>query len=279
MKTPAFIFISTIIAVLLISLSQLGVTAQTQPPQPVDSNAAEPENPTSRRRIDFVKTADFYLRDGQFITGKLIEDDKSKITIEQLSGSTIKVVTYNKREVDTRTIHINNVPEHKFYEELGDYFSGRTWDFRDDPDDFIQAARAYEMAKAAAISSERRQEDIDRLQAKIDKLQSDKQTWTEQMRDRAELKKLEFTATFDERIKDLEGRFGRTTQLLDETLQRFDTFAKQSNKTLDGLQKGLSGLSSDISRRMETIEQRIENNRRLIDDIDRYRYYDRRYYY
>jgi hypothetical protein len=283
MRSPAVILTLIMIAVSFPSLSEprlVGVTAQGQPPPSADPDSSRfiGVEPESRPRIGVVRTADFYLRDGQFITGKLLDDDKSKITIERRQGSTVDVLTYTKKEVDTRTLRISSTPEYKFYEELGDYFAGRTWDFRDDPDDFIGAARAYETAKAAAVASERKQEDIDQIQTKIDKLNSDKQTWTKQMQDRSELKKLEFQATSDERIKDLENKFDKNTQLLDEALQRFDAFAKQTNKSLDGVQKGLSGFSSDFSRRMQDLEKQIENNRRMIEDIDRYRYYGRRYY-
>jgi hypothetical protein len=268
MKTPTLIITSVGFVLVLLTLPDSSVTAQLQS-----------ESETQRPRIEFVKTADFYLRDGKFVTGKVIEDDKSKITVESRAGSAVEVLTFTKKEVDTRTLRINTMPQYRFYEELGDYFAGRTWDFRDDPDDFIQAMRAYELAKAAAVDSERRQEDIDEIQGKIEKLKSDKETWTQQTKDRAELKKLEFEATFDERTKQLENRFDATNQLLDQALKRFDAYVKQTNGNFDNLQKNLSGLNTDIARRIQSLEERIENNRQLIDDLGRYRYYGRRYYY
>jgi len=277
MKTSGLIITTTVLAVLLLTVVQPNVAAPAQDETDLDANLAQARS-AQRPRIEFIRTVDFYLRDGQFVTGKVVEEDKSKITVEQRDGSAIKVLTYTKKEIDSRTVHISNVPEHRFYDQLGDYFAGRTWDFRDDPDDFIGAVRAYEMAKAAATKSERRQEEIDQIQSKIDKLQADRQTWTEQVRDRAKLKELEFQATFDQRIKDLEKRFDQTTQLLDQALERFDTFAKQTDKNFDGLKQNLSDLNGDITGRIRVLEERVENNRQLIDDIGRFRY-DRRYYY
>jgi len=276
MKTSAIIITTTTLAVLLLTVVQSNVAAPAQDETDLDINSAQVRS-FERPRIEFIRTVDFYLRDGQFVTGKVVEEDKSKITVEQRDGSTIKLLTYTKKEVDSRTVRISNVPEHRFYDQIGDYFAGRTWDFRDDPDDFIGAVRAYQMAKAAATKSERRQEEIDQIQAKIDKLEADRQTWVEQVRDRAKLKEFEFQATFDERMKDLESRFDQTTQLLDQALERFDVFAKQTGKNFDGLKKNLSDLNGDITGRLQVLEERIEKNRQLIDDVGRFRYY-RRYY-
>ncbi|MHC4159506.1 MAG: hypothetical protein ACYSSO_10555, partial [Planctomycetota bacterium] len=90
----------------------------------------------SRLRPNFVRTADFYLRDGKLIFGKLVSEDKNKITIEQLDASKIIVATYSRRDIDPRTLQVKNVSDYKHYFDLAQYFSSRTWDFRDDPDDF-----------------------------------------------------------------------------------------------------------------------------------------------
>jgi hypothetical protein len=276
MKTPATIITAAALPVILILVSQPNLSAQEQSQPSPDANSAA-SAPQWRPRIEFVKTVDFYLKDGRLISGRLLDQDASKIVMEQRVGSALKVTTYLRKDVDAVTMHVSSIPEYRFYDELGDYFAARTWDFQDDPDDFIAAARAYELAKSAAIAGERRQEDVNEIQEKLDKLRADKERWTEQMRDRAELKKLEFDATFDKKLKGVEDRIDRVTAALDETLGRFDAFAKQTSQNFNGLRKNASDFSADISRRMETLEQRVENNRRLIEGLGSYRYY-RRYF-
>jgi hypothetical protein len=277
MKTPAIIITTILITVTLLPTVVYQTTAWAQneelPETVPDANAAA----ISRPRMDFVRTVDFYLRDGQFITGKLIEEDKSKIIVERINDSAIEVETYAKKDIDSVTINISATPEHKFYESLGDYFAGRTLDFRNDPDDFIQAIRAYTKARDIARQSQRRDREIDDIQTKIDRLEADRKVWTEQAQNRAELKKLELEATLGDRLEELENRLNANNQALDETLKRLDAFAKQTKATFDNVQKNINDLNDDISRRMQVLGERIENNRQLIDDIERYRRY-RRYY-
>jgi len=128
-----------------------------------------------RARTDFVKMANFYLRDGKLVFGKLLSEEKNKITVERLEESRIVVSTYSKREIDSRTLQTRNVPEVRYYIELAEYFSGRTWDFRDDPDDFIQAIRCWEKAKQSIAETQGQDsERIVEINKKINRVQADR---------------------------------------------------------------------------------------------------------
>ena len=130
---------------------------------------------TTRPRVGPVKMVDFYLRDGEkLVFGKLVSEDRNKITVEHLDESRIIVSTYSKREIDTRTLNIKNTSQVKYWLDLVEYFSGRTWDFRDDPDDFIQAIRCCEKAKQAITDSGRRSSGrIEQIDRKIEQLKAD----------------------------------------------------------------------------------------------------------
>ncbi|MBN1795090.1 MAG: hypothetical protein JW804_00295 [Sedimentisphaerales bacterium] len=271
MKTQIKILISLLIAGLLLVIIPLKIMAQPQSDLSQDQNRPQPYE----RRLAFVKEADFYLRDGQFVTGRLIEEDKYKVVVEQLEGSELVVRTYSKREIDTRTLDIGNIPEIRYFEQLGDYFASRTWDFRDDTDDFIQAIRSYEKAKRATVQADRREDEIKELEAKIDELKKDRQVWAEQVEDRAKLKKLEFDATFDERMKQLERQVLQNYKITEVVSGRIEEYIRQSEKNFRGFDQELSKVKTNFSRSISDIERKIEENRQLIRDVNRYYYYPR----
>ena len=253
-------------------LSQESRGAETK--QTIAGTAQETEKP--RPRMNFVKMADFYLRDGKLIFGKLYSEDKNKITIDRLDGSRIVVSTYSKREIDTRTLHIRSIPEAKYYLDLAEYFAGRTWDFRDDPDDFIQAIRCYEKAKQSVAESQGQDsEKIEQINEKIKQLQADRQVWIREATSRAKLKKLEFEAVIETRIKELEDKVKADSRQVNESIERLDKIVADMKYNYQKLGESISRMNRDISRQLEILEDRIEDNRWL---IERRLLWYRRYY-
>ena len=257
------ILTSTGMLILVITLSYLhsNLYAQTNQEQsPAETEQAATETPRetnqSRPRMNFVKMADFYLRDGRLVFGELLSEDKNKITVKQLDESRIIVSTYSKREIDTRSLHIKNTPEFKYYIELAEYFAGRTWDFRDDPDDFIQAIRCYEKAKQSITDTQRQKDEIEQIDKRIEQLQSDKKNWIRQVESRANLKKLEFEAEAEKRITELEEKVSETTRQLDESIAEI-------KENYQKIETGISQINKELSRQNE----QIRANRKLIDRI------------
>lgn len=227
----------------------------------------------SRPRIEPVKMADFYLRDDEkLVFGKLVSEDRNKITVEHLDGSRIIVSTYSKREIDTRTLHIKNISEVKYWLDLVEYFSGRTWDFRDDPDDFIQAIRCCEKAKQFLTKSAGKDSGrIEQIDKKIEQLKADRDAWAKEVESRAKLKKLEFEATFDTRLKELEDNFVTSNQKLD----KMTADMKENQQRLENL---VADLDLAVGEQVDILRGEIDTNRRIIERIDRM-WYPRRYYY
>lgn len=251
--------------------------AQTMPSESnieKEQTVFETPRKTTRPRMDFVKMVDFYLRDSEkLVFGKLVLEDRNKITVERLDESRIIVSTYSKREIDARTLRTKNIPEAKYYLELADYFSGKTWDFRDDPDDFIQAIRCWEKAKQSIAETQGQDsERIVEINKKIKRLQADRKVWVREVQSRAKLKKLEFEATIETRIKELEDKVAASSQQVDETM----TDMKDNRQKLE---RGISEIDRVLSERLEMLEDEVETNSRIIDRIDRTLNYYPRYYY
>lgn len=217
-------------------------------------------------KINIVKTAEFYTRDGKLISGRLLSENKNKITVEKLEGSAVVVSTYSRKEIDSRTLSIKKLPEHKYYLELAEYFAGRTWDFRDDADDFIQAIRCYEKAKQSMLETQDPDsEKIGQIDLSLQHLQADKELWTKQVQSRAELKKLEFEAELESRIEELKDKVDASIQQLNESTERFNKIAADIEDNFQKLQQDIAKMDENFSRQLKILEDRIEDNRRLID--------------
>lgn len=231
----------------------------------------------ARPRMNFVRMADFYLRNGKLISGKLLSEDKSKITVERLDASTIVVSTYSKREIDSRTLRTKKVLEYKYYLELAEYFSGRTWDFMDDADDFIQAIRCYEKAKQSLVETQGQDsEKIEQINQSLEQLQADRQVWITEVKSRAQLKKLEFEAVFESRIKELEDKVNANIQQVNESMERLSSIAADIEDDYQELREDISQIDENLTRQLKILEDRIEDNRRLINR--RYRRHPWLYY-
>ncbi|MFB0524511.1 MAG: hypothetical protein ACETVZ_03155 [Phycisphaerae bacterium] len=240
---------------------------------------------TLRPRMSIIKTVDFHLRSGELVYGKQVSEDKNMITVEKLDESRVVVSTYSKREIEPRTLQTKTVPEYKYYLDLAEYFSARTWDFRDDPDDFIQAIRCCEKAKQLVLETPTPDsEKIQQINEKIQKLQADRQVWETEVRSRAELKKLEFEAEIENRLKELENKVNVDSQQIGKSLEQFDEFLTEMKDNYQRLEQNISAITQDLSRRLNVLADRVEANTRLIDPFrwglyPRYYYNYRPYYY
>jgi len=230
--------------------------------------------PKPRPRMRYLRVADFHLiKDDRLVYGKLLSEDKTRITLEEPDKSKIVVNTYDKKEIDLRTLHTRNVPEARYYLELAEYFAGRTWDFTDDPDDFIQALRCYERAgQSIAEIYGQESERLNEIEEEIKRLKADRQVWTREVQSRAKLKELEFEAQIEKRLKELEDKVEASVQQVNRT-------AEQVSENYQTLERAVSDLAEDASRQLQILEDHILLNKRALDDLLRTTYYYPRYHY
>jgi len=254
----------------------LAVTAITllQADQPGDANGVRAEASETpivaarpRSRADVITMADFYMRDGNAVSGKLISDDSTQVVIEQLHDSVISTRTYSKREIDTRTFRKRPVPEWSYYTQLAEYFAARTWDFRDDPDDFIGAIRCYEKARESLRADGANEAKIAEIDRAIQKLKRDKEVWTDQVESRAKLKKLEYDAEAENRLKQLEKQIAESSVKLNESIKYLDKTAADMKEDYQRLEKSISDLNKDFVRQIQNLQVRIANDEVVINDI------------
>jgi hypothetical protein len=238
--------------------------AETTLPSPTGQGA-------SRARMSTIRTVDFYLKDGKLIFGKLIAEDRNKVTVEQVEESTLIVGTYSKRDMDAKTLQVKTIAESKYYEDLAEYFAGRAWDFKDDPDDFIQAIRCYERArKLITGASELDAERIKQMGDKVAQLEADRIVWEKQAQGRAKLRELEFQSQFETRFKELGEKIEASSQKIEQAVARLDKAVTDVQQNHDKLEKSLPALEQDLRRRLDVLGQEVETNRRLLDPFNAY---------
>ncbi|UCG57630.1 MAG: hypothetical protein JSU70_22535 [Phycisphaerales bacterium] len=226
---------------------------------------------TSRQRANLVRTVDFHLRTGDLVFGKLVDEDRNKISVERVAESKILVSTYSKREIDSRTLQTKTVPEYKYYLDLADRFSRQTWDFRDDPDDFIQAIRCCEKAKQSMEGSVSQDaEKLAEIDKKIKKLQADREVWAREVESRAKLKKLEFEAEFEKRFDQLEEMVKTSSEKVDETVTRLDGSITEMEGFQQRLDQNLAMMDARLAQELNVMANRIEANTSLIDPFRMY---------
>jgi len=250
-------------------IMQRVLQAAKRPAEPPVQAAPSPTTP--RDAVPAVKTADFYLKDGRLIYGKLITEDRNKITVEQIEGSKIIVATYSKRDIDPRSIQTKTITESRYYQDLAEYFAGRTWDFEDDPDDFIQAIRCYERTKRLITGdSEMNRQRIAEIDRKIAQLTADRELWTKQVESRAKLKELEFQAEYETRLVQLEERLDARIKQIDQTLEKLNKTVTTVQENQQKLEQVIPAMEQDLRRRLDILGSDVEATRRMMDPFSFY---------
>lgn len=220
-----------------------------------------------RARVDSVTMVDFYMRDGNTVSGKLLSDDATQLVVEQPFESTVTTKTYSKREVDTRTVRTRPMFEWQYYSRLAEYFTARTWDFVDDPDDFIEAIRCYEKAKQSLQAGGADSEKIADIDKAIKKIRDDREVWTREVESRAKLKKFEYDAEAENRLKKLERSVAESNVKLNESLKALDKTAEDIKKDYQNIDKTIGDLNKDMVKQINSLQVQINDNRILINNL------------
>jgi hypothetical protein len=270
MKRMIILTITAIVMVLL--LNGLAVSVG----EPNNTGTAVPAAPTAeapitiakpRVRVDTVTIVDFYMRDGNTVSGKLLSDDSTQLIVEQPYESTIVTKNYSKREVDTRSVRTKPMQEWQYYVKLAEYFAAKTWDFVDDPDEFIIAIRSYEKAKQLLQASGADAEKIADIDKALKKVRDDREVWTKEVESRAKLKKLEYDAEAENRLKKLERTIAESNVKANESIKYLDKTAEELKKDYANLEKTVGESNKDMVKQITDMQQLIVDNRSLINNL------------
>jgi hypothetical protein len=220
-----------------------------------------------RPRAESVIIADFYLKDGNTVSGRLISEDKNQVVVEQPEESTLATKTYGKKDIDMRSYSTRPMLESKYYAGLAEYFTAKTWDFVDDPDDFIEAIRCYEKAKQSLIYSGADKEKIQEIDNSIAKVKKDRDVWTSQVETRAKLKTMEYNAEAENRLKRLEKQINESNARLNDSMKTLDKTIADLKSSNEQMQATIMNMNKDFSAKMNDLQAQIFANRAAINDL------------
>jgi hypothetical protein len=264
MARVIFLTVTVITLVLLVN----GFAASVDEP---NKGAAISETPITlvkqKARVDSVTMIDFYMRDGNTVSGKLLRDDVTQFLVEQPFESEVITKTYSKREVDTRTVRTRQMPEWQYYVRLAEYFSAKTWDFVNDPDDFIGAIRCYEKARQSLQAGGAEAEKLADIDKAIKKVQDDRAVWTREVESRAKLKKLEYDAEAENRLKKLERSVAESNAKLSESVKSLDKTAEGLKNDYKNIDKTIGDSNKDLVKQINNLQSQINDNRVLINNL------------
>jgi flagellar biosynthesis chaperone FliJ len=166
-----------------------------------------------RKPIEKVQLISFNLAGGQRISGKVVSEDPYQIEIDEIRGSKILLTTYSRSDIDKNSVVYKPVSELDYWRDTGKYFLQKVWDFQDDPDEYMQAIRCYQKARTVAeeaVGADHKL--VTELDEKIDQIQKEMTNWAEQVKSRAELRKLEVLSTFDVRMQKIQEQINANTE-------------------------------------------------------------------
>jgi hypothetical protein len=251
----------SITAIILVSLA-ISFAAISEP-----NGSAQRATVARRPRTEAVTMAEFYMRDGNAVSGRLLSEDNTQVVIEQPADSALVTKSYSKRELDPRTLKTRPMPESQYYTRIAEYFAARTWDFRDDPDDFISAIRSYEKAKRSLEASGADVERIAEIDRAIKKLEDDREVWTKQVESRASLRKLEYEAEAEKRLRAVEKQVAEASVKLNESIKYLDKTVSDIRNENKQLEITITNINKDFVRQINDLRTRLTNDEMLLNDI------------
>jgi hypothetical protein len=263
---PAFVA-SGLIFLLAILLADMSAYSEEIKKHIQDSNTLS----VRRKPIEKVQLISFNLTGGQRINGKLVSEDPYQIEIDQVKGSRILLSTYSKNDIDKTSIIYRTVSELDYWRDTGKYFLQKVWDFQDDPDEYMQAIRCYQKAKAItedALGSDHKL--VTELDEKIDEIEKDMDKWAGQAKSRLEMRNLEVLSTLDVRLQKFQEQISANSD---------DIAAIRQELAAAGDYNELRNKIAGNELAIKLLDQRLLKFESELDDLWRGYRYQPRYYY
>jgi hypothetical protein len=227
-----------------------------------------------RKPIEKVQLISFNLTGGQRINGKLVSEDPYQIEIDEVRGSRIVLSTYFKSGIEKNSIIYKTVSELDYWRDTGKYFLQKVWDFQDDPDEYMQAIRCYQKARAIAedaLGGDHKL--VAELDEKINEIEKDMDKWAGQAKTRADLRKLEVLSTLDVRLQKIEEQISANSDDIAAIRQEL-----ANNAAAAGDYNELRNKIAGNELAIKLLDQRLLKFETELDDIRQVYRYQPRYY-
>lgn len=252
--------VKRLFAVLMIALMLHGTATAVVYAQEQQATApAAQEQAESDEKVaiggDKISLVELELK-GRTITGRLISETEEVMKVKVLGAGEIgyskKLINNVKRRSVTRDV---------YYEMVGDYYANRTWDFKNDLEDFIQARKNYARALLYARSEERKME----LREKYENIKKEREEWHRENVKQEELRKAEKEAQTAELEKEL-------TRKQLENLESMRAYRQR----IFQLEDAVGQLSREVQR-LRSLVFELEDELSDLESV--YYRYGRGYYY
>jgi hypothetical protein len=250
-------------AAILATLALPVVSADIAPaakPLATDANA-----PVRKPAAEMVRMVSFRLKDGRTVSGRVMNDDRTQVTVSEPSAGVLVSGSYSRLDMEPRSINYQTVSEYQYWLNTGQYFEARTWDFKDDADEFAQALRCYQTAgDIAAAAMGKDSTAAQEAQARIRKLLDSRQRWIEDVTPRARMAELEFKSTLATRLQEL----SQSISALQTGVDQLKLSATANEQKLADYQRTvdekLSRMADDIRRNYEYIRDNMYRTNTII---------------
>jgi hypothetical protein len=236
-------------ATLVLIASAIAVAAD---PAPVarsvsDSNRPGATAPVRKTASEMIRMISFKLKDGRAVSGKIVSDDRSQVTIAETTGGKIVPVSYSRLDMEPRSISYQSASEYQYWMTTGQYFESHTWDWQDDADEFAQALRCYEAARDLAAQAMGKDsaaaQDAD---ARVNRVLDSRQKWIDTAKPRAQMAELELKSTLAQRL-----------DTMSKAIQALQTSVDNLNQSRTAYEASLTAYQRDVNARVDQLAQEV----------------------
>jgi hypothetical protein len=232
--------------------------ADTPAPVAVPPKAATIEPgpaPAVRKPVaEMVRVISFRLKDGRTVTGRVVNDDRTQVTVAEFIGGKIVPNMYSRQEMEPRSITYQSVSEYQYWITAGQYFESHTWDWQDDADEFAQALRCYQTAQdLATIAMGKDSAAAVDARERARKLLDSRQRWIDTAKPRAEMAELELKSTLGQKLETMNKSIAGL---------RLDVDALNNSRT--NVDAAISAFQKDTNARLDAMSTEL---RRVYDYV------------
>jgi len=240
------------VSVISAAFSAPAMSAETAPvaATATASGNADSNTPVRRPPMEMIRLISFRLRDGRMASGRVVSDDRAQVTVSEPAGGVFVATSYSRLDMEPRSISYQTVSEYQYWMNMAQYFESRTWDFRDDADEFAQALRCYQTAHKVAVSSMGEGGPVARdVELRISKLLDSRKRWIEDAKPRAEMAELELKSTLGERLDEISN-----------AVNSLRVEVERVSRLQAGQETNLASFKRDIDAKLSTMADDIRRN-------------------